>query len=154
LQAVLPIHYAGDAQIYYMRKLAAYNFTIYEAASHNGYCYIWNETEGKRGANEIATCLLQYIKSLPDCAKELRTFSDTCAGQNRNQFLCAAMMHAVKKSKLDFIDLKYMESGHSYLEANSMHSTIDKCKRHQKIYNTREWEVVISAARKIRDRMS
>ena len=71
LQAVLPIPYAGDAQIYYMRKLAAYNFTIYEAASHNGYCYIWDETEGKRGANEIATCLLQYIKLLPDCVRDL-----------------------------------------------------------------------------------
>jgi len=40
VQAVLPIRHAGDAQIYYLRKLAAYNFMIYETSTHRGYCYL------------------------------------------------------------------------------------------------------------------
>jgi hypothetical protein len=131
-----------------MRKLAVYNFTIYETASNNGFCYIWDETEGKRGANEIATALLDYAKSLPDYVTSITSFSDTCAGQNRNQFIAAAMLYAVQVTHVTCIDLKYMESGHSYLEADSMHSTIEKSKRHQKIYTTREWEVLIAGARK------
>jgi len=133
LQAVLPIPFAGDAQIYYMRKLAAYNFTIYETGTQKGFCYIWDETEGHRGANEIATCLLHYIRLLPSCVKQVCTFSDTCAGQNRNQHLCAAMLYAISSTSVSLIDVKYMESGHSYLEADSMHSTIERARRHQKI---------------------
>ena len=148
LQAVLPIPHAGDAEIYYMRKLNAYNFTIYETASRNGYCFIWDETEGNRGANEVATCLLQYIKALPSTVTEVCTYSDTCGGQNRNQFICAAMLHATQVTNVNVIDLKYMESGHSYLEADAMHSTIEKAKRHQKIYTTRELELVIAGARR------
>lgn len=148
LQAVLQIPHAGDAQIYYLRKLSAYNFTIYETASHNGFCYAWNETDGNRGANEIATCLSNYISSLPPTVKHIRTFSDTCGGQNRNQFMCAAMLHVVKTTHIEQVDLKYMESGHSYLEVDSMHSTIERNKRHQKIYTQRELELVISTARK------
>ena len=41
LQAVLPLQFAGDAQIFYMRKLAVYNFTIHESASKKGHCYLW-----------------------------------------------------------------------------------------------------------------
>ena len=148
LQAVLPLPYAGDAQIFYMRKLAVYNFTIHESATKNGICYLWDETEGKRGANEIGSALLDYIKSLPNSVTKLTSFSDTCAGQNRNQFIAATMLYAVQNTQLQCIDLKYMESGHSYLEADSMHSTIEKAKRHSKVYNTREWELIIAGARK------
>ena len=40
-----------------------------------------------------------------------------------------------------------MESGHSYLEADSMHATIKKAFRHKKVYTTREWELIIGFAR-------
>jgi hypothetical protein len=50
LQEVLPVPFEGDAHIFYTRKLAVYNFNIYETASNNGICYMWDKTEGKRGA--------------------------------------------------------------------------------------------------------
>ncbi|XP_065680363.1 uncharacterized protein LOC136094417 [Hydra vulgaris] len=148
LEAVLPLPFAGDAQIFYMRKLAVYNFTIYETSTKKGICYLWDESEGKRGANEINTALLDYMKSLPVSVKRVTSFSDTCSGQNRNQFIVATMMYIVQTTHLECIDMKYMDSGHSYLEVDSMHSTIECSKSHQKIYTTREYEVLIAAARK------
>ena len=65
LQAVLTTPFAGDAQIYYKRKLSVYNFTIYDNSSANGHCYLWDETEGGRGANEIASICLSYLHNLP-----------------------------------------------------------------------------------------
>jgi len=102
----------------------------------------------KQRCYKVATCLLDYMKTLASTVTHLSTFSDTCGGQNRNRFICAAMLYATKVTSLELIDLKYLESGHSYLEADSMHSTIERAKRHQKIYSTREWEVLISAARR------
>ena len=149
MQAVLTTPIAGDAHIYCKRKLSVYNFTIYDNSSANGHCYLWDETEGGRGANEIASILLSYFHNLPRSVRHFTSFSDTCAGQNRNQFVAAAMLHAVQQiDHLETIDLKYMESGHSYMEVDSMHATIENARTHQRIYTPREWQVVIRGARK------
>ena len=58
------------------------------------------------------------------------------------------MLDAVQVTYVATIDLKYIESGHSYLKADSMHSTIEKSKRYQKVYTTREWQILIFGARK------
>ena len=59
------------------------------------------------------------------------------------------MLHVVQQiDHLETIDLKYMESGHNYMEVDSMHATITNARKHQRIYTPREWEVVIRGARK------
>lgn len=48
LQAVLYTPCSNVSTLFYKLKLSAYNFTIFEQAQpHDGYCYFWNETEGK-----------------------------------------------------------------------------------------------------------
>uniref|UniRef100_A0A6P7GN78 Uncharacterized protein LOC114344462 n=1 Tax=Diabrotica virgifera virgifera TaxID=50390 RepID=A0A6P7GN78_DIAVI len=148
MQAILPIPHAGDNQIYYKHKLNVYNFTIYDTSNSDGHCFVWDETHGNKGSVEIGSCLLKYLMNLPETVTHVASFSDTCSGQNRNKFVTAAMLYAVNKiDNLKIIDLKFMETGHSYLEADSMHSTIERAKRHKKIYSTREWCLLISTAR-------
>lgn len=149
LQAILSIPHAGDNQIYYKHKLNVYNFTIYDASNSDGHCFfVWDETHGNKGSVEIGSCLLKYLLNLPKTVTHVASFSDTCGGQNRNKFVAAAMLYAVTNiDNLKIIDLKFMETGHSYLEADSMHSTIERAKRHKKIYSTREWCLLISTAR-------
>lgn len=43
-----------------------------------------------------------------------------------------------------------MESGHSYLEVDSMHATIERARKHINIYSPREYQVVMEMARKKR----
>ena len=43
LQKVLPVPKAEISQMYYRRKLAVYNFTIYDMGEKQGYCYMWHE---------------------------------------------------------------------------------------------------------------
>ncbi|CAH2009717.1 unnamed protein product [Acanthoscelides obtectus] len=148
LQAILPIPFAGDSQVYYKSHLNVYNFTIYDCSNKDGICYVWDETHGSKGSSEIGTCLYKYLQSLPQTVEHVATFSDTCGGQNRNKFVSAAMLYSVSKlTNLKTIDLKFMESGHSYLEADSMHATIERARRHTKNYTTREWCLLISASR-------
>ncbi|XP_072376507.1 uncharacterized protein [Diabrotica undecimpunctata] len=148
LQAILSVPFAGDNQIFYKLKLNVYNFTIFDASDATGHCYVWDETHGKKGSTEIGTCLLKYLYSLSETVTHVSTFSDTCGGQNRNKYVSAALLYAVNTIKhLEVFDLKFMETGHSYLEADSMHATIERARKHKKIYSTREWSVLISAAR-------
>lgn len=148
LQAILSVPFSGDNQIYYRRKLNVYNFTIFEGHDSNGDCFVWDECAGSKGSSEIATCIYMYLSSLPKTVTHVSTFSDTCGGQNRNKYFAAAMLYAVSHTHINLIDVKYMESGHSYLEADSMHATIERARKNKKIYTTREWALLISGSRR------
>lgn len=127
LQAILQCPYAAENQLYYTRKLNVYNFTIFDSYNSNGINFLWDECNGKKGSNEIGSCLLAYLKTLPPHVKHVASFSDTCGGQNRNRNIAAAMLYAVTNiSTIEIIDIKFMESGHSYLEADSMHARIEE----------------------------
>lgn len=148
LQSILNVPYAGDSQIFYRRKLSVYNFTIFDASNADGYSYLWDETQGKKGSVEIGSCLLKYLQSLPNTVTHVSSFSDTCGGQNRNKYVTAAMLYAVANiDNLEVIDLKYLEPGHTYLEVDSMHATIERARRNKKVYTPREWGVLIQMAR-------
>lgn len=148
LQAILTTPHAGDSQIYYKRKLSVYNFTIYEHHSADGYCYVWDEMNGGKGSSEIGTCLFQYLMNLPETVTHVSTYSDTCSGQNRNRYTMTAILYAMQNIEhIQIIDIKFMESGHSYLEADAMHATIERAKKNKKVYTTREWALLIQMAR-------
>jgi len=129
--------------MYYKRKLCCYNLTIYEQAEpHDAHCYLWSEVDGRRGSNKIGTCLLQYLQNLPNHVQEVSMFSDTCGGQNRNQNITAILYYAVQTiQNLKSIEEKFLESGHTYMECDSMHSAIEFAKKNSAV---RQSESVVS----------
>lgn len=148
LQSVLQIPSSDVSLMYYSRKLCAYNFTIYEAASpNNAFCFCWTEINGKRGSSEIGTCLSQYLRNLPSNVKEISMFSDTCGGQNRNQHIAALLMHIVQETEIEVIEQKFLESGHSYMEVDSMHSAIERAKKFIPVYTMQDWISIFKVAR-------
>ena len=62
-------------------------------------------------------------------------FSDCCGGQNRNQYLAAAFMHVVESiPDLSTVTHKYLQTGHTQMECDSMHSAITFTKKNSPIY--------------------
>ena len=55
LQKVPQCPCSGIGPLYYARKLSVYNLTVYENDTRRGICYVWDESQGQRGANEIGT---------------------------------------------------------------------------------------------------
>lgn len=47
--------------VFYKRRLAAFNLTIYDLATKDCHCFLWNETISKRGSCEISSCLLKML---------------------------------------------------------------------------------------------
>lgn len=153
LQSVLQIPCSEVSQLYYSRKLSAYNLTVYEAAKPNkAYCFAWTEVNGQRGSCEIGTSLLNWFMTLPSIIEEVSLFSDTCSGQNRNQFMAALFMYIVQKFHFKIIEHKFMEKGHSHMECDSMHSAIESSKKHVQIYIMQDWLNVFQLARSKRNR--
>lgn len=149
MQAVMQAPCGLVSQLYYKRKLSVYNFTTYSLSDGKGTCYTWDETEGKRGACEIATCLFMYISSLPASVHDVTIYSDCCAWQNRKQYLATSFMHAVNTiPHVQSITHKYLVTGHTQMECDSMHSAIATAKKNTAIYTTSGWDIVLRMARR------
>lgn len=50
--------------------------------SFSGHCYIWLEDLGKKGSQQISTCLAKFIsEEVPDGVEILNFYADNCAGK-------------------------------------------------------------------------
>ena len=147
LQSVLQLPSGSASLLYYKRKLILHNCTVYED-SKRAFCFVWLETDGRRGSSEIGTILYCYLSGLPATVKEVILYSDNCTGQNRNQCITAVLLHAVQVLHIDVIELKFLVPGHTQMECDSMHSAIEHAQRYQKTYVPNDWLNVMKSARR------
>lgn len=84
LQAVMQIPKGQVSLFFYKSRINCLNFTISDLYAKNVVCYFWDETEASRGAVEIGSCILNYIKALTDenLGKDIDIifYSDNCGG--------------------------------------------------------------------------
>lgn len=69
-----------------MQENTLYNLTFYESGTRNVFCYVWGESEGKRGCIEMCSIMDMYLHEVDSRKnfKELALFCDSCAGQQKN----------------------------------------------------------------------
>lgn len=148
MQAVLttPCSAVSPMCTYYSRKFATYNCTFYDMVTKEGYCFVWNETDGQRGSDEVGTALLTKISELPSSVKNVILFCDCCGGQNRNRFIASLLVYVNRNFHFDSIEIKFLESGHTQMEVDSMHSAIEGAKRNIPVYSPEEWPTIIATA--------
>lgn len=102
-----------------------------------GYCYIWNECEGKLTSNEFSTIIVTDLEKFrtqntTQHNKEIIIYSDGCTYQNRNVVLSNALLNYSMEKKVT-IKQKYLEKGHTQMECNSMQSVIERALKNKKI---------------------
>lgn len=147
LQKVLSCPHGQMSILYYKRKLSCYNLTVFDAASKEGFCYVWDETIAKRGANEISSCVYDFIKAFSEKGtKDFRFWSDNCAGQNKNRIIFAMYAFAAGKFGVK-ITHRFLERGHTQNEGDCVHSVIERASAQKTIYTPEEWKVLIGWAK-------
>ena len=89
-----------------------YNLTITDFVNKDGFCYTWDQTTAKQGANEIGSCIyFQGKKYYP--------------GQNKNRYIYQMMsLLTLKMQKLKEFQLIFLEKRHTQNANDSMHSTL------------------------------
>lgn len=134
MQAVLQCPRGDTASFYYISKLRVFNLTIYEFKSKVAKCFVWDESQGKRGVCEIGTCILKYLESLEEKASttenkklDVTFYSDNCCGQQKNQYMFAMYKFAVQNYHfINSITHKFLIKGHTQNEGDSVHSLIER----------------------------
>ncbi len=93
--------------------------------------------------------LEKQITSVPRNIRSISFLCDSCGGQNRNQFIVSFLHYSLYSSHLVSVEIKYLVSGHTAMDVDSMHSTIETAKkRQQNVYIPSDWENIIKGARK------
>ena len=147
LHKVLPCPRAETSAFYYKRHLSISNFTVYDYTLNDGHCYVWNETIGHKGSNEIGSCVLDFIaKATLSGVKALNLYSDNCAGQNRNRFVYAMYLFASTKYKVS-VTHRFLEVGHTQNEGDSMHALIERQSKNVSIFSPDDWVAIIKTAK-------
>lgn len=134
-------------KLYYAQKLKTFNFTVYNLTTSEATNYMWHEGTGSKGSSEIATCLWNALQNLEDCVKEITFYSDTASGQNRNCINAAMFLKAVSELPIEVVNQKFMESGHSEMECDSVHSSIETRGNKIDIFTPDGWYTVVRTAK-------
>lgn len=101
MQKVLNTRHGDNLLLYYSRKCAMYNETVYESGTRNSFCFLWGETDGNRGSNEICTVIYKYLENVDHrkTVKSVALYCDSCAGQNKNRAMLVILHTLLKTSK-------------------------------------------------------
>lgn len=153
LQKCLATPHLQCGAAYYCRQLYTYNFTFFstDGKVNVADCYLWDETKAKRGAQEIGSCILQELGRIGPKTKLINFYSDRCSGQNLNFVVCMTFLkfieEAHKLGRQITIRHKLMVSGHSHMEVDSVHASIEKAKNRttSNIHIPSDWEILIGS---------
>jgi hypothetical protein len=94
-------------------------------------CHVWHEGIAGRGANEIASCIKDYLQTQSMSSKltEVIFYSDNCSGQNRNKYMAVGLLYFVNNSDIEKITLKFLEAGSTQNEGDYVHSINENAKK-------------------------
>lgn len=151
LQCVLLCPKSNVSANYYKTKLIVHNFTLYNLKTNEGFCFLWDESEGGLTSNEFSSIITYFIEQQLGTKPEITEmifYSDGCTGQNRNCTLANAFVNLAQIYKKVSFKQKYLFRGHTQMEVDSMHSTIEKAIRHQNIYLPSQYAEHCENARK------
>ncbi|XP_058814112.1 uncharacterized protein LOC131678007 [Topomyia yanbarensis] len=143
-------------EVFYLRQMYTYNLTIFvtDKSGNTARCCLWDGSQARRGAQEVGSCLLKFLFELPKNIRFLNCYSDRCFGQNCNTIICsmfsAFTIHCIEQKRDITITHNFMVSGHSHMECDSVHSTIERAKKKSSINIEipKDWSTFISGIRR------
>ncbi|XP_072172310.1 uncharacterized protein [Diadema setosum] len=113
---------------FFAKKLVLFNET-FASPTRTGpkTCIVWHEGEAGRKASNLASSYLHFIKGNRD-KEHVIIYSDNCCSQNKNWTLFSAFVRVVNDPSLavQVLTMKYLEPGHTYMAADSIHGSITK----------------------------
>ena len=126
MQQVIIIPKLTTKEAFFTSRLVCFNETFASGKSgEKDYAVVWHEGIKGRKAGDVAS---SYVKFLGEVGEKFPIFwTDNCAGQNKNWLLFTAMVSVVNSPwGPEDVTIKYLESGHTFMAADSIHGVIGK----------------------------
>ena len=102
---------------------------------------VWHEGLAGRSAVEIASCFYTLV----ECERDVTHFhlwADNCTAQNKNWCLYSCLVQLVNSPfhQVQEIILNYLETGHTFMSADSVHAGVEKEIRKQPSGNVYDFD--------------
>lgn len=121
----VPIPNVQTNDVYYMTQARVIIFGVHNASNGAATMYMYDEQNGKKGADNVYSLLFHYVKRLP--YKPLVLIADNCPGQNKNKTLIRFLYLAVHVWKMVPSGLVIFPiRGHLYMFTDSDFARINK----------------------------
>lgn len=142
----LPTPNISTNDVYYKRQLSVYSFNIHVLSNSKSIFYMYPETVGRKGSDEVCSMLHHFVYNfLDERVRHLEIFCDSCGGQNKNYTVFRYIHHLVHvQKKIDSIKVSFPIRGHSYMECDKDFGLINQKAR---IDIPEEWIEVFKSAR-------
>lgn len=143
----IPYSHLPIGEMFYLRQLWLHTFRIYSGKLKKSTMFMWPETQDKRGANEVVSCLSKYIIEKIDSSVETHyIFSDGAAGQNKNHCMVAFFSTLIKMGRFMMIVHHFPIRGHSFLPCDRHFGLIERMKRKkEEVQHYTEWVEMVRA---------
>lgn len=151
-------------QAYYSRQLYMYVFAV---VVHNGkesrqpkenvMFYVWREDQAGKDSNIIASAVFNALSGplaeMLASKDQLRVFSDSCYGQNKNMAMMSMLLALVAKrnaSKKLKVEYNFPIRGHSFLPADRVFGRVEQSIRKQDtIMLPKDYENILASHGKV-----
>ena len=148
-QQNLPLPSVPVGDVFYMQQLWIYVFGVHNCGTNEVRMYCWPETIAHRGSDEVISCLLHYLHSLPGEVTTLNLFSDGCPGQNKNLNVMHFLFSLVRLGRFEHIRHFFPVRGHSFLPNDRDFGCTERKKRKvERVYTPEQWHDIMRSARK------
>ena len=135
MQKVLLLPILTAKSCFFVSRLVCFNETFARMGKGLSHALLWHEAISSRRAADLASTYYALIVKRSPEIKNFVFWSDNCCAQNKNWTLFSSF-HQVVNSPAgpNSITMKYLERGHTYLRADSIHAAIAKTlKRHRRV---------------------
>lgn len=149
LEKALPCPHISTGEVYYLRQLWCYNCGIHVHNDGSAAMCMWSEHIAGRGADEIASCMLQFFENRSFDTDELVLWTDSCAGQNKNKFIVGFLFLLLGLGIFSVIRQKFPPVGHTQCRCDQDFGIIEKRSRLavNKLILPDDWRKLVESAR-------
>ena len=112
---------------FFVSRLVTFNQTFAsKTPTCPNYCILWHEEISGRKASDVTSAFFKVIK-VSGCPKNIWFWLDNCSGQNKNWYFFTAIVQSLNTwCSSETISLKFLEKGHTFQAADSIHGDIGK----------------------------
>jgi hypothetical protein len=137
MMSVQQIPKLSTGAAFYKRKYKVYNEDFYLANTKQHHMYLWGQEEGKKGANDVISCLHKCIETIPDVCKHLICWFDNTSSQLKNVSTLLYLLHRTDSEsplfRFERICLKYAPPGHTFMPPDRAFGNVSKQMKKKKV---------------------
>lgn len=123
------------------------NFTI----NNKVVAILWHEGISGRKKEDLISAYNQFLTTYARDKKNIIIWADNCSGQNKNWSLLSYLLYIINSEDIaaERITIKYFESGHTFMSADSFHHLVEKgLRENPKIYDFQDFSNIVQNSTK------